>query len=119
MNTQILRRQGAEKNSSVPEQLFKSSLAQLAERTTVNRDVSGSIPLGRANTRSQEVKAPVILTGTAGSNPVVCQGRIQQLTPIPKRAGGRWFKSSHHNDEITLLSGSTRARALRVRSEVK
>ena len=26
----------------------KSSLAQLVERTTVNRDVSGSIPLGRA-----------------------------------------------------------------------
>ena len=25
----------------------KSSLAQLVERTTVNRDVSGSIPLGR------------------------------------------------------------------------
>ena len=55
MNTQILRRQGAEKNSSVPEQLFISSLAQLVERTTVrvfnlrNRDVSGSIPLGRAN----------------------------------------------------------------------
>ena len=39
------------KNSSVPERSFnflkKSSLAQLAERTTVNRDVSGSIPLGR------------------------------------------------------------------------
>ena len=55
------------------------------------------------NTCSQEVKAPVILTGTAGSNPVACQGRLQQIK-ILKEAGGRWFKSNHRDDEIALLS---------------
>ena len=39
-----------------------SSLAQLAERTTVNRDVSGSIPLGRANVCNSVVECRDFLT---------------------------------------------------------
>ena len=42
--------------------MFKSSLAQLAERTTVNRDVSGSIPLGRANVCNSVVECRDFLT---------------------------------------------------------
>ena len=38
------------KFESCMDQFYKySSLAQLVERTTVNRDVTGSIPVGRAN----------------------------------------------------------------------
>ena len=82
-----------------------SSLAQLVERTTVNRDVSGSIPLGRANARSQEVKAPVILTGTAGSNPVVCHNicsSMEEHRYFTHR--GHLFDSSHMSRSHTAIN---------------
>ena len=54
-----------------------SSLAQLVERTTVNRDVSGSIPLGRVFLMFVRVpeRSKGLVLGTnvfalAGSNPV-------------------------------------------------